>query len=330
MSKTHRVTKTLSHNLDLADHLSRIPHFETSFQLLSMLINDADFMTRQAVQAAAKYIREDVLEYDDNATFNEIADAIAELQLSELTFFEAGEGRPSLIETVQHLAELRPAWIELAQASLDLREGARSSRGNLWAQERYGAGEGGKVLFTPKPIEEQFEQATFKVSRIKRDRQRAIELRKLDKRGVHELDKRARKLERIDAALEASAKDGEQRFRSMAPIYIATYAQILHTDVMSMRRQDENGLNHSTEGEARRSTSHAPRTFATLPGVIRGELMFKCIANAEKFREWRLSAPIDEFSAIDDAVEELIDELRAVLASPAMIAAAGSDEFAPA
>lgn len=315
MATTHRVLP-LTHKLDLPEYLSSLSHFGMSFNLLRMFINDCDFMTRQAVSAASKYLREEVFELTGNETFNEVADAVKELELAEISFFEAGNDRPSMIEVVQCMAELRPAWIELADQAYQLHQGGRSTVSNLWAQQNK------KDKFCPETIEEQFENPVFRVSETKKDRMRKLVVKK---HASFNLDPEmlAAKLKASDARLEQRAIDGAAKFAGHAPLNIAIFNQMLHANVRGLRETDVNGAQPSTDGNSQRVTHVAPRKFETLPVSVRMALLMKSVDNADKWRGWQADASIsdDEWTTIDALADRVMLDLRSVLSSPAMAAA---------
>lgn len=315
MSTTHRVLP-LTHKLDLPEYLSELSHFGMAFNLLRMFINDCDFMTRQAVSAASKYLREQVLEYDANTSFNEVADAVKELELAELSFFEAGNDRPSMIEVVQCLAELRPTWIEMADQAYQLHQGGRSVVSNLWAQQN------DKDHFNPESIEEQFENPVFRVSETKKDRMRKLVVRKHASFGL-DPEKLAEKLKESDARMEKRAADGAAKFANHAPLNIAIYNQMLRANVRGMRETDVVGANHSTDGNSKRVVHVAPRKFETLPVSVRQALISKSIDNADKWRGWQADSSIsdDEWTTIDAMADRVMLDLKSVMTSPAMQAA---------
>lgn len=310
--------EVLSQHLDLPAYFADLPHFGMAFNMNKMLLSDIDFMIRGAVSAAVKYVRSEVFEVSDDTTFNEIADAVSQLELSELTFFEAGNGRPSMIETVQHLSELREPIIELAQEALDLVEGERSTRGNLWMQE-FRRVTDARVLFEPESIEEQLANPVFKVSASQRDRQRKMIVRKHNALGLPE-DTLAGRIARADAYLDAQAKEGESRFKDLSPVLIAMYTQLLHANVKGMRENDHVGMNHSTDGESARETDIAPRTFVTLPGVIRFQLIEKALRNIEVWQGWQMKSvrDPDEWDTVDALCTKCSVQLKRLIESPAM------------
>lgn len=315
MSTVHRVLP-LTHKLDLPEYLSSLSHFGMAFNLLRMFINDCDFMTRQAVSAASKHLREEVLEYDSNTTFNEIADAVKELELAEISFFEAGNDRPSMIEVVQHIAELRPHWIELADQAYQLHQGGRSTVSNLWAQQH-------KVdHFVLETIEEQFENPVFRVSETKRERARKLAVKKVKAFGLDESVLEA-KLKASDERLEKRAADGAAKFAAHAGLNIAIYNQMLRANMRGLRETDVNGAHASTDGNSGRVTHVAARRFETLPVAVRMALLTKSVDNCDKWRGWQADSSIsdDEWTTIDALADRVILDLKSVLSSPAMAAA---------
>lgn len=320
MTTTHRVLP-LTHKLDLPEYLSQLSHFGMAFNLLRMFINDCDFMTRQAVSAASKHLREEVFALDGNETFNEVADAVKELELAEIAFFEAGADRPSMLEVVQCLAELRPSWIELADQAYQLHQGGRSTVSNLWAQQH-------KLdHFKPETIEEQFENPVFRVSETKRERARKLVVKKHASFGL-DPEKLAEKLKASDERLEKRAIDGAAKFAGHAPLNIAIYNQMLRANVRGMRETDVVGAGHSTDGNSQRVTHLAARRFETLPVAVRQALISKSIDNADKWRGWQADSSIsdDEWTTIDAMTDRVVLDLKSVLTSPAMTAAERSVE----
>lgn len=315
MSTTHRVLP-LTHKLDLPEYLGSLPHFGMAFNLLRMFINDCDFMTRQAVSAASKHLREEVFDLDGNETFNEIADAVKELELAEIAFFEAGNDRPSMLEVVQHIAELRPTWIEMANKAYGLHQGGRSTVSNLWAQEH-------KVSeFRPETIEEQFENPVFRVSQTKRERTHKLVIKKVKAFGLDDSVLEA-KLKDADERLEKRAADGAAKFAEHAGLNIAIYNQMLRANVRGLRETDINGSQPSTDGNSQRVTHIAARRFETLPVSVRMALLSKSVDNADKWRGWQADSSIsdDDWTTIDALTDRVILDLKSVLSSPAMTAA---------
>ena len=320
MATTHRVLP-LTHKLDLPEYLSSLSHFGMSFNLLRMFINDTDFMTRQAVSAASKYLREEVFALTGNETFNEVADAVKELELAEIAFFEAGNDRPSMIEVVQHLNELRPGWIELADQAYQLHQGGRSVVSNLWAQKN------NVDRFNPETIEQQFENPIFRVSETKKDRMRKLVVKKHESFGLDPA-LLAAKLKASDERMEKRAADGAAKFANHAPLNIAIFNQMLRANVRGMRETDVVGQQHSTDGNSQRVTHLAPRRFETLPVSIRQALLIKSIDNADKWRGWQADSSIsdDEWTTIDAMTDRVMFDLKSIVTSPAMAAAERSAE----
>lgn len=324
MSKTVTVPNfPITHHMDLAEYFSQVPHHRMQFNLIKMLINDADFLVRSAVSAAVKYLREEALELNGMETFSEIADAVSGMQLAELSFFEAGNNRPSMLETIQHLAELRPHWIELAQSAYALVEGERSTLSSLmWSQPTK------RDKFNPESIEEQFENPTFNVSKTKRERARQITIKTHRKmqRPDTELEKR---LAACDDRLEQDAISGEAKFKAMAPLNIAVYHQMLRAPTQAMRETETVGLNHSTDGDGSNRRVHTgSRTFESLPVQIRYTLYAKAMENVQKWREWQINARMsdEEWAIVDCLCDQVYEDLERLLSSPAMKAAMATVE----
>lgn len=324
MSKVHFVSKTVisANTFDLASHIQALPNIEMQDHLMRGLVNDCDFLIKSAVYAAYKYIKADVLDVS-NASFVEIANAVKELELAELSFFEAGSTNPSIIDTVKHLNELRGGWIEAAKEANSLVEGSRSTVSSLWAQANNRA-------YNPQSIQEQFLKPTGKVTKTV-ERRVKVSVKKLA--AAYNQDENyvaAKTAERL-VQQQNRVDEMKERMQDMAPIYIALFDNMLATDTDAFNETETRGEGHSTEGNPDRKVWRASIEFCTLPYAVRAVLIEKAMKNADTFRGWQLGKNIsdDEFNVIDITTDKFMAELDSVLKSPqfrvaAQVAEAGA------
>ena len=311
MTRTHFVSKTVisANTFDLADHIQAMPNIEMQDHLLRGLVNDTDFLIKSAVYAAYKFVRAEVLDVS-NATFVEIANAVKELELAELSFFEAGSTNPSVIDTVKHLNELREVWIEAAKEANALVEGSRSTVSSLWAQAN-------DRTYKPQSIQDQFLKPTGKVTKTV-ERRVKVSVKKLAAAYNQDADYVTAKTAERLVQQQQRVNDMTERMTDMAPIYIALFDNILSTDTSVFNEIECRGDGYSTEGKPDRKVWVASIEFCTLPYAVRAVLIEKAMKNADTFRGWQLGKNIsdDEFNVIDMTTDKFIAELEGVLKSP--------------
>lgn len=319
----HTVTTLSPNTFDLSDHIDNVPHLELQAHLHRGLINNCDFMMKSAVYTAYRYLREEVLDVS-NATITEIADAVRELSLAEISFFEAGSSNPSMIDLLQHLNHLRETWIERAETATRLVDGRRSTVSDLWAQAE-------RKQFKVPSLEEQFLNPTFNVSRtvqqkIKLSVQRQAQQANLSSEDI------ARKIDAHLKRAEARSEESEQNLAERAPIYNSLLLNMLSTDT-SVFNTTETRDGRSTQDNPSRKVYIATNSFSSLPYKVRKIFIERSIQDAERFREWSMDdrrVSFDDMIALDLLIDKFVLDLNSVIKSPAFTVADRVDEAATA
>lgn len=321
MSTTHRVLP-LTHNLDLVDYISEVPHLDLQAHLMKSFVNNVDFLIINCVRSVWRYLNQEVLAVDQSAAINEVADAVKQLQLAELSFFEAGSSGASIIDQVQHLMELRPGWIEVALEAQKHRKASRSTIQALFAAAE-------KLDWEPKTIEDQLGSPKYNLSFDAERRTREVSFKTALQFGKTEDEAKAK----ADADIERLRRQNSESERSLkdrTPIYCAVFNIMLSTDVRQLRTVETRGRGHSTQDNPDRAVHVAGRTFATLPAPTRVYFMSKAMDDAAKFREWESKRRMSDYdwASIDNNVDKVIADLKTVVHSPKMEAAARTAETA--
>lgn len=320
MTTTHLLPAISANTFDLSDYIKSVSILDMQAHLARSLVNNSDFIIKSAVFAAYKYLKAENIVSTTNTTFHEIVDAINELQLAELAFFEAGNNNASIIDTVQHLHSLREEYIDHAREISGLVDGQRSVASDLWAQAN-------DRRYEPMSIEEQLENPVFKTSRSTQQKIKISIARSAKDFNLTAEDVDTKIKARL-AAVENRNLESQEGLASFAPIYIALFEQMMRTNVYAMRETETRGSGHSTEGNPSRQVHVAERTFVTLPYKVKAVLISKAIQDTNMFRSWKEEdrrISVDEFTFIDLTADKVERDLKSVLNSPAFTQASRAE-----
>lgn len=328
MSRTHLITaapevpnapapRLISPNtFDISDYIADLPSLDLQAHMTRGLVNNLDYTIKSAVFAAYRYLKQEQLLMNfDSAT--EIANAVKELELSELSFFEAGLDKPSMLETVQQLTLLREHWIARAVEASTLMDAERSVAADLWSQAN-------ARTYAPMSIEEQLENPVFRTSKTT-ERKIAIANARIGKSlGLSDEEITARTAAHLNE-VEAQNLRSEEGLAKFAPVYIALYEHMLRADVSAMRDTEVRGDGYSTEGSPNRVVHTADNSFVALPYNVRAMFINRSIQDAETFAGWKMKdsrTSIDEYTLIAMLAERIKKELTSIVRSPAYTQAA--------
>lgn len=334
MSRTHLITATpevpnaavsrvISPNtFDISDYIADLPSLDLQAHMSRGLVNNLDYTIKSAVYAAYRFLKQEQLLMNFDSAI-EIANAVKELELSELSFFEAGLDKPSMLETVQQLTLLREHWIKRAVEASALMDAERSVAADLWAQANARS-------YAPLSIEEQLENPVFRTSKTTEHKIAIANARIGKSLGLSDEEITARTAAHLNE-VEAQNLRSEEGLAKFAPVYIALYEHMLRADVSVMRDTEVRGKGYSTEGSPSRVVHTADNSFVALPYNVRAMFINRAIQDAETFAGWKMKdsrTSIDDYTLIAMLTERIKKDLTNIVRSPAYTQAARVTEAA--